>query len=129
MQPRRYIRRGAIGRRAPTVKICLSAAGIRPTWNGISRAVRYFHLMPIRYPVGPGAIVLCDYSLGGFREPEMVKRRPSVVVSPRLPHRDGLCSVVPLSGTAPIRDVGYVVRIELPAALPAPFEQRVWWAR
>src|SRR2546423_10309709 len=26
------------------------------------------------------------------------KRRPAVVISPRLPHRDGLCTVIPMSG-------------------------------
>ncbi|WP_198669160.1 type II toxin-antitoxin system PemK/MazF family toxin [Elioraea thermophila] len=56
--------------------------------------------MPILYPVAAGTILLCDDDTG-FRPPEMVKRRPVVVVSPRLPHRDGLATVVPLSTTAP----------------------------
>jgi mRNA interferase MazF len=85
--------------------------------------------MPNRYPVGPGTVLLCDISLGGFREPEMVKRRPAVVVSPRLPYRDELCTVVPLSGTEPVRLVPYVLRIAFEAALPAPFGQTVWWAK
>lgn len=85
--------------------------------------------MAIRYPVRPGTILLCDYSLGGFREPEMVKRRPAVVVSPRLPHRDELCTVVPLSGSEPDRPLAYVIRVELSAPLPEPFEQSVWWAK
>jgi mRNA interferase MazF len=86
--------------------------------------------MPIQYPVGPGTILLCDYSMGGFRDPEMVKRRPAIVVSPRLPHRnDLLCAVVPLSGSEPVRPVDYVVRLELAAPLPHPFPQSVWWAK
>ncbi len=85
--------------------------------------------MAIRFPVGPGTILLCDYSLGGFREPEMVKKRPALVISPRLPYRDGLCAVVPLSGTAPPRAVAYVVRLELETPLPEPFQQRIWWAK
>ncbi|MBT9291996.1 type II toxin-antitoxin system PemK/MazF family toxin [Prosthecodimorpha staleyi] len=85
--------------------------------------------MPIRYPVGPGTILLCDYSLGGFREPELVKRRPAVVVSPRLPFRDELCTVVPLSGTEPARSLPYVVRVAFETELPAPFSQTVWWAK
>jgi mRNA interferase MazF len=85
--------------------------------------------MAIRYPVGPGTILLCDYSLGGFRPPEMIKRRPAIVLSPRLAFRDNLCSVVPLSGSAPARQVEYVVRLALPKPLPAPFEQDVWWAK
>ncbi len=67
--------------------------------------------------------------MGGFRPPEMVKRRPAVVVSPRLAHRDGLCAVVPLSGTAPDRDLAYVVRLELEQPLPDPYPQKIWWAK
>jgi mRNA interferase MazF len=85
--------------------------------------------LSILYPVPRRAIVLCDYSLGGFRPPEMVKRRPAVVVSPRLPHRNGLFSVVALSGTEPEKPVPYVVRIELGEPLPAPFSASVWWAK
>jgi mRNA interferase MazF len=74
--------------------------------------------MAIQVAVGPGTILICDYSLGGFREPEMVKRRPAIVVSPRLPFRDGLCSVVPVSSTPPPRLVDYVVQLTLPTPQP-----------
>ena len=84
--------------------------------------------MPIQFPVAPGTILLCDYS-GGFRPPEMVKRRPSVVISPRLRHRDGLCSVVPLSTSEPTRDLPYVCRIELGQPLPAPFDAPICWVK
>ncbi len=67
--------------------------------------------------------------MGGFRAPEMIKRRPAIVISPRLPHRDGLCTVVPLSGSEPARQVDYVVRVELAEDLPTPFAARVWWAK
>jgi mRNA interferase MazF len=53
--------------------------------------------MGIQFAVAPGIILLCDYSRGGFQAPEMVKRRPAIVISPRLRHRDGLCTVVPVS--------------------------------
>lgn len=59
----------------------------------------------------------------------MVKRRPAIVVSPRLPHRDGLCAVVPISLTAPPRDLDYVVKIELAERLPAPFDSPVAWVK
>jgi mRNA interferase MazF len=72
--------------------------------------------------------VLCDYSTG-FRPPEMVKRRPCVVISARLPYRDRLCTVVPLSATPPAREVAYQCRIELAEALPPPFEQQLCWAK
>ena len=35
-------------------------------------------------------MLLCDYSAGGFRPPEMVKRRSAVLISPRLPRRDAM---------------------------------------
>jgi uncharacterized protein YifN (PemK superfamily) len=56
--------------------------------------------MPLTYHPETGTILICDYNLGGgFIEPEMVKRRPVVVISPRFRHRDWLCTVVPLSTT------------------------------
>ena len=85
--------------------------------------------MAIQFAVGPGTILLCDYSWGGFRPPEMVKRRPAIVLSPRLPFRDGLCSVVPLSSTPPPHLVDYVIQLTLPKPLPAPFEGPVCWAK
>jgi uncharacterized protein YifN (PemK superfamily) len=85
--------------------------------------------MAIQFPLPVGTIVLCDYAMGGFRPPEMVKRRPAIIVSPRLPHRDGLCTIVPLSGTAPERDVPYVVRVEFTQPLPYPFPHAVFWAK
>ena len=85
--------------------------------------------MPIRYAVAPGTLLLCDYSLGGFVEPEMVKRRPAVVISPRLPHRDGLCAVVPLSTMEPDRKLDYIVEMVLDPPLPAPFDLRRMWAK
>lgn len=85
--------------------------------------------MAIEFPVSPRTILLCDYAKGGFVPPEMVKRRPVVVISPRLPHRDGLCTVVPLSGSRPGHAVPYVVRVELSEPLPDPFGDRIFWAK
>jgi uncharacterized protein YifN (PemK superfamily) len=84
--------------------------------------------MAIRFPVTPGTIVLCDYTTG-FRPPEMVKRRPVVVVSPRLPHRDGLCTIVPLSSTPPNHDVDYQCALYIEPPLPAPFQLQHCWAK
>ena len=46
-----------------------------------------------------GQIFMCD--LSGFKEPEMVKSRPVIVVSPRLPHRQDIVAIVPISLTPP----------------------------
>ena len=59
----------------------------------------------------------------------MVKRRPAIIVSPRLPYRDGLCTVVPLSTTAPKRALPYVVEVSLDRPLPAPFDGDRAWAK
>ena len=84
--------------------------------------------MAIQFAVGPGTILLCDYSTG-FREPEMVKRRPVIVVSPRLPNRDSLCAVVPLSLTRPDRPQNYHCEIALDPLLPAPFDSATAWVK
>jgi mRNA interferase MazF len=85
--------------------------------------------MGINFPVGPGTVVVCDYDLGGFKAPEMVKKRPAIVISPRLPHRDGLCTVVPIASDPGEREVDYVVRLEFKPALPYPFVYDVAWAK
>jgi uncharacterized protein YifN (PemK superfamily) len=85
--------------------------------------------MGIKYPVGIGTVLLCDYSRGGFQPPEMVKKRPAIVISPRLPHRDGLCTVIPLSADEPDHPVDYVARIEFDEPLPYPFPYSVFWAK
>lgn len=85
--------------------------------------------MSLRFVPARRTILLCDYGLGGFRAPEMIKRRPAVVVSPRLRHRNDLCAVVPLSTTAPINPVAHVVQITLPHRLPPPFLQMKAWAK
>jgi uncharacterized protein YifN (PemK superfamily) len=59
----------------------------------------------------------------------MVKPRPAIVISPRLPYRDGLCAVVPLSTTPPLKDdLKYVVKLEI-EALPTPYDQTIVWAK
>ena len=56
--------------------------------------------MPLTYHPAAGAIVICDFSVG-FRPPEIVKKRPVVVISPRR-RQSQLFTVIPLSSTAPI---------------------------
>jgi uncharacterized protein YifN (PemK superfamily) len=84
--------------------------------------------MPIKYPPSPGTLLLCNYDTG-FRPPEMVKRRPALVISPRLPYRDGLCTVVPLSTTAPNKMLAYHCRLELNPPLPPPWTTTTVWAK
>jgi mRNA interferase MazF len=85
--------------------------------------------MPLKYAVSPRTILLCNYSLGGFKPPEMVKLRPAVVITGRLPRRDGLHTVVPLSGTEADPRNLYQCKIELGKPLPEPFAETTWWVK
>lgn len=84
--------------------------------------------MAITYHPAPGAILVCDYSTG-FKEPEMVKRRLCVVITPRLRSREGLCSVVPLSTTAPVPAENFHFEVHFPRELPRPWEGANKWAK
>jgi mRNA interferase MazF len=85
--------------------------------------------MGIRFLPSIRTVVICDYSRGGFQPPEMVKRRPAIVVSPRLPYRDNLCSVVPVSGDPPDHETGYVVQLKFDPPLPPPFSYKFGWVK
>lgn len=52
---------------------------------------------------------MCDFK--GFVEPEMVKVRPVMVISPKLPYRSEIAAIVPISLSAPRRDLPYVVKL------------------
>ncbi len=84
--------------------------------------------MAITYHPKPGAILVCDYQTG-FREPEMVKVRLCVVITPRLRRRDGLCTVVPLSTTAPDPVQDYHHEVQLQPELPRPWQGSAKWAK
>lgn len=95
--------------------------------------MRYDHVgnistMAIRFAPSCGDILICDFG-AGFMPPEMVKRRPVLILSPRLRGREGLCTVAPLSTTPPQRPVAYQCAVTLPAAPPKPFSQTDLWAK
>ncbi|MEJ1471927.1 MAG: type II toxin-antitoxin system PemK/MazF family toxin [Candidatus Sedimenticola sp. (ex Thyasira tokunagai)] len=56
--------------------------------------------MPLTYHPKPGTILMCDFS-EGFKEPEMVKNRPVIVISPKLKRRGNLATVVCISTSKP----------------------------
>ncbi|MDO8409361.1 MAG: type II toxin-antitoxin system PemK/MazF family toxin [Phenylobacterium sp.] len=84
--------------------------------------------MPIKYDLKPGTLLLCDYGDTG-RAAEMVKRRPVVIVSPRLRHRQGLATVVPLSTTAPAGPQAYHLALNVEPPLPSPFDAADVWVK
>lgn len=57
---------------------------------------------PLPFHPRAGQVLVADFK--DFVEPEITKLRPVVVISPRLPCRKGLVTVVPLS-TKPPRQV------------------------
>jgi mRNA interferase MazF len=74
-----------------------------------------------------GAVVLCDFNKG-FVPPEMVKRRPAIVISPKISPRAGLCTVVPISTEVPRVILAY--HVELTGLdLPAPWDTGPNWVK
>lgn len=65
--------------------------------------------MPLQFYPRAGQVLVCDFS--GFNVPEMVKPRPVVVVSPRLPYRTEIVTVVPLSTTPPRHELPFVYKL------------------
>ena len=83
--------------------------------------------MGIQFNPEQGTILICDFK--GFLQPEMIKRRPVVVVSPRLRKRYGLCTVVPLSTTPPKEVAAYHFKLHVVPVLPAPYNAAFHWVK
>ena len=65
--------------------------------------------MSIRFYPRPGQMFMSDFS--AMSEPEMNKIRPVVVISPRLPYRSQIVTVVPISTTKPFHDLPFCFRL------------------
>ncbi len=65
--------------------------------------------MTLAFHPHAGTLLICDFR--GSIEPEIIKRRPVIVVTPRLPYRSHLCTVVPTSTTAPDHPQPYHVSL------------------
>ena len=74
-----------------------------------------------------GTILICDFD--GLKEPEMVKRRPVIVVSKPIVSRPGLCTVVPLSTTEPKKILPMHYKLELVPPLPKPYDSPSHWVK
>ncbi|OZI56764.1 type II toxin-antitoxin system PemK/MazF family toxin [Bordetella genomosp. 4] len=72
--------------------------------------------------VKTGHVLICDFERG-FVPPEMVKIRPVVVISKASVHSRGLCTIVPLSTTAPSPIEPWHVQL---THSPLPSESQVW---
>lgn len=80
--------------------------------------------MAIQYAPKIGSILICDYR-NGFIVPEMVKRRPVIVVACT---SRWLCIVIPLSTSIPEIVEDHHHKICLERSLPRPFNRtkEVW---
>ena len=83
--------------------------------------------MAIKFHPVRGALLACDFN--GFIDPEMNKKRPVVVLSPRFRTRDRLCTVVPLSTTAPRPVAPYHYKLHTTPPLPAPYDAGFHWVK
>lgn len=84
--------------------------------------------MPIKEHPPQGSIVTVDYSIG-FKEPEMVKARLAVVLSPKIMARPHLCTVVPLSLTEPSTVMPFNKLIEIPFEMPKSWGNAERWIK
>lgn len=83
--------------------------------------------MAISYHPRPGEIFICTYPKD-MKEPEMVKPRPVVAISPRLKYRTTLVTIVPLSTTKPRYKMPFHYEISLAKPLPEPWNKNPCWA-
>lgn len=80
--------------------------------------------MAIRVHPDIDQILICDFN--GFSEPEITKRRPVINLTPR--RRVGqLCTVIPLSTTAPNPKQGWNARLRV--SLPKPYDKPECWIK
>ena len=82
--------------------------------------------MSLKFHPAAGTVLVCNFE--GFKAPEMVKRRPVVVVSPKTLKRNRLVTVVPLSTQAPSPVRNFHHELDL-ASLPPPLAQEMSWAK
>lgn len=61
--------------------------------------------MALTFHPSPGQILMCDFS--GFKEPEMVKKRPVLVITPAHKRGAQLVTVVPFSTSPPEKEMPY----------------------
>jgi uncharacterized protein YifN (PemK superfamily) len=79
-----------------------------------------FGMTVVSHPA-PGTIVRVDLS-EGFRVPEMGKRRPAIVLSPPIPKRPLMCTIVPLSTRPPGTVLRHHMAIAFDPPLPHPYD-------
>ena len=83
--------------------------------------------MALKYQPNVGTLWMCDFNTG-FKPPEMIKRRPVVVIAPHPKRQIGLCTIVPLSTTTPVPVEAFHHRMD-PHSLPGKLGTKETWAK
>lgn len=83
--------------------------------------------MSLKYHPEAGAVLICDFR--GFIDPEINKKRPVIVVSPRSRAGNRLCAVVPISTTQPQRRMPWHLEYQFTDPLPEPYSQLNVWIK
>lgn len=83
--------------------------------------------MAIQFYPQPGSVLVCDFA--GFIAPEMIKRRPVVVIGPRLRNRGNLVNIVPLSTVRPDDVCQHHHKLTIDPPLPAPYNEPFHWVK
>ena len=83
--------------------------------------------MPLLFQPSPGTVWMCDFNTG-FKAPEMVKRRPVVVISPPPKQLINLCTIVPLSTVIPVPVEPFHHRMD-PRSLLGLHRAQASWAK
>jgi len=86
--------------------------------DAFARQVRSFadtlandqHPKGLRFQPRPGQILVCHFGLG-FQQPEIVKTRPVLVISPHRRVWSRVCVVVPISSRRPIEPMAHHYRL------------------
>ena len=84
--------------------------------------------MPLKFNPRPGTLLMCDFGTG-FKAPEMTKKRPVVVISPRRRRLTvQLCTIVPLSTAVPDPVEQFHHRMN-PRSVPVELGTQESWAK
>ena len=82
--------------------------------------------MPLKYPPLPGTILRCNFHT--FKEPEMTKSRPVIVLSPKVENiTRTTILIVPLSTTDPKPILKHHLKVTLPGKnIPHGLSRDCW---
>ncbi|MEK7184712.1 MAG: type II toxin-antitoxin system PemK/MazF family toxin [Patescibacteria group bacterium] len=65
----------------------------------------------LKFQPKPGSVIYCNYR--GFVAPEMIKKRPVIIVS-KHKHNSKLVTIVPISTTKPVPVENYHLEMDIP---------------